>query len=207
MKALFRFDEEGNVIIDRVEVFTVDSFKSILFRDKNSGTSGGKAIAFKELAYVWFMGDYASPIYTKGLTGAEAHSFACNIIGMPKDWMPDDLVKKAISDFKKLNSNAFSDVIADLIATFRYYGKIVNKVKKSIENQLEDKAVLTKDQAGELVSLMQVVLSISKTVPTEIKSLNETVKELREEKVIKQVDLLRGTEDAVPDSAEPLRDY
>lgn len=207
MKSLFRFDEDGNVIINKIEVFTINSFKSILTRDKNSGVNGGKAIAFKELAYVWFMGDNTSPVHTKGLTGSEAHSFACKHIDMPKGWTPDGLVKQAIKDYKELNDTAFSDVVSDLIATFRYYSKIVSKVKKSIEHHLESKEALTKDQAGELVNLMQVILNISKAVPKEIKSLNETLKDLQEDKVKEQVDLLRGTEDSVPDSADPHRDW
>ncbi len=207
MKSLFRFDEDGNVIINKIEVFTINSFKSILNRDKNSGVNGGKAIAFKELAYVWFMGDNTSPVYTKGLTGSDAHSFACKHIDMPKNWTPDELVKQAIKDYKELNANAFSDVVSDLIATFKYYAKIVNKVKKSIEKQLDSKEALSKDQASELINLMQLLLNVSKAVPKEIKSLNETLQELQEDKVKEQVDLLRGTDDAVPDSADPHRDW
>lgn len=206
MKAIFTFNTDGALIIDRPEVLTIASFKAILDRDKNTGGSY-KAMAYKELAYVWLLGHPASPIYTKGLSGKDAHSFAKAKVGLPNDWKVDAVIEQAIKDYKECNADIFDDVVEDLIITFKYYSKVIKKVRKSIEQQLDRTEALTKDQSEQLVGLMTTILNISKIIPKEILSLKEVLVQLQESKIKDDRDMIRGTEEYVPDSADPDKDW
>lgn len=204
---IFNINENGNLVINTKELLAIESFNNIISRDKGSGIKGNKVLAFKELAYIWFRVDYNSPVTIKGLTGKKADEFIRDKIGLPSDWVEDELIKKAIADYKDCQTDATQEVIKEIIATFSYFGRIVSKVRKSIETHLDTKAGLNKDQADELVKLMSTIISISKAIPTEARNLNEALVELRKKNQLEDVEVLRGSDDIIPLSADVDKDF
>ena len=107
---------EGKLIVNRHEVLTVESFRTILTRTTN------KDLAFLELAFVYFIADYDSPFNKQGKSTKDATKLAISKLGMPSNWRPDEVVHQAIKDYRDLNNNVAKDLIDELL-------KIFNKVK------------------------------------------------------------------------------
>lgn len=198
---IFKINEDGKLIVNTIELLSYDSFREIIKRDKT------KDMAHRELAYVWFMADYESPVYKKGLSDKEAHNFILTKISFPDKWKPDTIVKQAIIDYKDTCHSVVNEVIGELLKSFKYYGNIVQKVRKSISDLMDSEAGLTKAQAQELLDLISVIISVSKGIPGEVRSLKEAMKELERDTTLTDRTLLRGTEEEVPDSADPNRDW
>lgn len=200
---LFSVNENGKLGIKLKELLTIDSFKTIIERDTNKP----KEKAFKELAYIWFMADYDSPCFLKGLQGKRADEFSKDKVALPKSWKADEVVLKGIRDYKDCQSDVVDDLVAEILTSFSYYQRIVVKVRKSIENIMDSDAAITKDQAKDLTDLLSGTLSMAKSIPTEVSNLKRAVGELRRNDANEDRDYLRGTDEVVPDSADPDSDY
>lgn len=199
--------KEGVLVVNTPEILAVESFKDIIKRDKNVINNTTKTLAFKELAYVWFIADYDSPLNKQGKAIKDASKIAIDKVGLDSSWKPDAIIHKAIADYKDLNFNVAKEVIDELLKTFAYYGKVVGKVRKSIEVILDTNSGLTKTQAQEIVELMSTVMAISKGIPNEIKNLTIALTDLNTDATKEYRDQLRGTEETVPDSADPDKDF
>jgi hypothetical protein len=198
---IFKINEDGKLVVSTIELLSYDSFREIIKRDKT------KDMAHRELAYIWFMADYESPVYKKGLSDKEAHTFILSKISFPDKWKPDAIVLKAIEDYKDTNVSVANEVIGELLKSFKYYGTIIRKVRTSISTLMDSDAGLTKTQAQELLDLISTLISVSKSIPGEVRVLKEAIKELEKDSGYKEETYLRGTEETVPDSADPMRDW
>lgn len=197
---IFKFDD-GTLTVNTIELLGIDSFRSVIKANK-----GAKEHTFKELMYVWLMSDNDSPVQALGKSGKEAIDFAKDKAGLNKDWKPSTDIEKAIEDYKDMNSDVAKEVISELLKIFNYYGKVVIKVRNHLETALNVPA-LNKTQAEEIISMLKSVIAVSKDIPTEIKNLNIALAELKNAENKVDRDLLRGTDDVVPDSADPSRDW
>lgn len=200
---LFSVNENGKLGIKTKELLTINSFKTIIERD----THKPKERAFKELAYIWFIADYDSPTYLKGLKGKRADEFAKEKVGLPKYWKADEVVLQGIKDYTDCQADVVDDLISEILNSFSYYSRIVVKVRKSIENIIYSDAAITKDQAKELTDLISGTLSMANSIPAEVSNLKKAVGELRRNDNNEDRDFLRGTDETVPDSADPDTDY
>jgi len=198
--SLFKLSD-GNLVVNTIELLGIDSFRSIIKDNK-----GAKEHTFKELMYVWLIADNNSPINKLGKSGKEANNMAIEKAGLSADWKPSNSIKQAIVDYKDFNSNIATDVVSELLKVFGYYTKVVGKVRKSIENLLESEA-LNKTQAIELVELMNTVITISKNIPNEVRNLNEALTEFQKNESKAEYDIMRGSDEEVPDSADPNRSW
>lgn len=198
---IFKF-EDGTLTVDTIELLGIDSFRSII-----KGNKTAKEQTFKELMYVWLMADNDSPVNRQGKSGKEASEFAKAKAGLPKEWKPYPDIERAIVDYADANSSVAKDVISELLKTFGYYSKVVTKVRGHLENTINSSTALNKVQAEEIVGLIKSIIAISKDIPNEIKNLNVALADLKLTENKADRDVLRGTDDIVPDSADPNRDY
>jgi hypothetical protein len=192
---------DGNLVVNTIELLGIDSFRSIIKDNKTA-----KEHTFRELMYVWLLADNKSPINKLGKSGKEAVQMAIEKAGLSNDWKPSSSVKQALVDYKDFNSNIAEDVVSELLKVFGYYTKVVGKVRKSIENLLEGEA-LNKTQTIELVELMTTVITISKSIPHEVRNLNEALVEFQKNETKAEYDIMRGSDEEVPDSADPNRGW
>jgi hypothetical protein len=197
---LFNF-VEGNLVINRHEILAVDSFRTIVTRTQD------KNLAFKELGFVYLVADYDSPFNKQGKSTKDAMKLAIDKVALPRTWTPDTVVLKAIKDYKDLNDNIAKELIDELLKIFNNYSKIIRKVGKSIDLLLDNDAALTKTQASELIDLSSAVIGISKQVPNEVKNLKDALVELNKNVDRENYDTLRGSDETIPDSADPDRDW
>ena len=198
---IFKINEDGKLVVNTIELLSYDSFREIIKRDKT------KDLAHRELAYIWFMADPESPIFKKGLEGKEAHNFILSKISFPDRWKPDSVVLKGIEDYRDSKLSVVNEVIGELLKSFKYYGNIVKKVRGSITTIMDTNAGLTKTQAQEALDLISTLIEISRTIPKEVRALKDAIKELENDGTYAERTLLRGSDEEVPDSADPNTDY
>jgi hypothetical protein len=193
---------DGNIVINKIEVLAIESFRLLINKYKSD-----KTLAFKELAYIWYVYDYDSPLNRQGRSVKDASKLAIEKVGLPIGWKPDDITNKAIKDYVDLNNNIAKDLVNEILKIFSNYAKIIKKVGKTIDTLLDNDAALTKTQASELIELSSSIISISKQVPQEVKNLKEALAELNKDIDKENYDTLRGSTEVVPDSADPDRDW
>ncbi len=191
----------GDIVINKIELLTLLPFKKILKRDKDRF----KRDAFNELCYIYHVADPKSIPNTKGYSDKERHKYSIIKSNLSLDWKPDSIVLEAIALYKEEHSSIAKDTITELLKTFRFTNKVIIKVRSSIEELLQgDK--LTKEQATEVLSLIETTIKLGRDIPKLTRELNTAVNELYEDDN-DDVVLLRGSKEPVPISADPNTDF
>ncbi len=202
-RELFSIDENGLLIINRVEARQIKEFKEILSNDKGSeGDYDGrrKYQAFKEFMYIYHM---ASPksIY-RDLPDKAKKSRAILEAGLGKEWKETQLIKDAVQEYKKVfelsgSEHAYFNAskglysIGEDIALFneanaRTRDKI-RKLKLEIESgndtpdQLEQKEYMLDKLTENLSKNTQEVVKLSSILPSAYKALEDLYEKMRKE--------------------------
>ena len=197
--------KNGEVVINRVEILTIPAFTKVLHRDKGSkGDADGrkKLMAFKEFAYIYHVADVGSTPNKNGYTKHRAHIHALNSTGLASDYKPDDIVNEAIIHYKNEQASLPRDTILELIKT---YG-VVNRVVKGLRENLEDLATkdkLTNDQAREALGIIDTLITQGDMIPRITVKLTTAISQLEQLDEKENRDIMRGTDEYVPDSAYP----
>lgn len=189
---LFRLDGYNVVVAD--EAFTLLPFKKILDRD----TSENKEIAFKELALVYHFCDLKSNFIVITDESERIESIK-PIVGLPKKWKMDSVIKDAISYYNERS----------ITPTMRLY---LNTTKSALDasDYLSDSRTLLEER-----DMKGGIVTSPATLATSLKSINSVLKELAllEKEVIKeQTDLLEKTKGSrtlsmFEDSTDIMGDY
>ena len=199
--------QDGEIVINRIEILTVPELKEILRRSKKcEGDSDGrkKLMAFKEFAYMYHMGDPKSKPNRDGMGNKQAHNYAVDKSGLDDNYKPDDLVKVAINIYKIECSNKATDTINELMRSYAFIGTVVKKVRVSIE-ELLDVDKLNKDQATELLGLINMLIEQSKTIPKVTRDLKEAINQLENDSSAIVIEKQGGG--SIPSSADPSLDF
>lgn len=199
--------KNGDLVINKVEVLTIPSFTKILRRDKGSkGDSNGakKLIAFKEFAYIFHVADIKSTPNRNGYDASKAHAYAIEKVGLEPDWKPDDVVEEAINDYKDEQENIATGTIIELLKIYSLKPLIYKKVRRSLEI-LINKDTLTVEEADAAFGLLDSLIKQGSTMLDITAKLTKSIKELELMDEQEQREKLRGTEEFVPNSADPDR--
>lgn len=197
--------KDGDIVIKKVEILTVPSFTKIFRRDKGSeGDYDGrkKLQAFKEFAYIYHIADSKSTPNKKGYNTKSAHNYSVMMAGLPDVYKPDIIVIQAIKDYRLEDSSIAKETIIELIKTYAFIRRTFGLIRKTIEKTL-DKDTLTGDEAKELISQVNTLISLGESVPDTTKKLKKAITDLELEDNARQQDILRGTDETVPTSANP----
>ncbi len=200
---------DSDIVINKIEILTIPTFKEILRRDKGSvGDKDGrrKLQAFKEFAYIYQIADFTSKPNKDGSTTKEKHEYAISKSGLPVDYKPDVLVKSAIKIYKDKDSNSARNAIKELLKTFNLTINIFKSIRKGIENNI-GKEDMTVDQVKQALDLNQIIIEQGEKIPILIRTLQNAVIELEQSDLKDQKALIRGSKIPVPDSARPEVDF
>ena len=101
---MFSVDDKGDLVLDKPECRRIRSFKALIARDKGGvvegdSTGSKKYRAFAELLYIYLV--YNPKSIFRALGEIERREKAKGFVGLPKEWKPDDKVKKAESTYIK----------------------------------------------------------------------------------------------------------
>lgn len=200
--------KDNNIVINKPEVLTIPAFTNILRRDKGSpGDFDGrkKYKAFKEFAYIYHMADVKSVPNANGFNKAKANKYAIEKSGLDKDYKPDKVVREAIAIYKEAQDTLPRRTIMELTKTYSFLQNVFIKVRTNIEDILTtDK--LTKDQTIEVLDLINVLIQQGEKLPTLTEKLTSAIGQLERADEKNNNTIMRGTDEPVPQSADPDRD-
>lgn len=157
------------------EIVLIKEFNNILVCSENceSDPSGSKKhFAYMKFNYIYQICDYKSYANQHGLSEKEAHEFAINVSGLPKDWKVDDLTKAGIERYKQLRSSPARELNKEILATLHTSSKLVAKINRYLEKQLE-KPDFKDDDINNITTNHFKVIELAKKIPEQIKALND----------------------------------
>lgn len=169
------FKYEGYKITISEEALLLKPFKDIWKRDK----SQNKEKALSELGFIYFFCDIRSD-YQYIIDEKDRLEQIKLGEGLPANWEPDDLVKKAMEFY-----NTFKPISALLLEDTRFAVDKLRKLLREIDlHQTDDK--------GKPIYTLNTVTATIKQVPSLVKDLDEAERSIAKE--IAQSDKVRGAQ-------------
>lgn len=141
----------------------------------------------KECGVIYYLGDPKSPARQQGLSDKEALDMAIEQFDLPKDYLPDSLVKKLIDKYYAENITEAGLVIETLHKSLHLVTLSANKINELLNKKLAQN--ITDDDITSTLTLIDVVAKKIAEVPTLVKSLTLAYENLRTEEETK---LARG---------------
>lgn len=201
---LFSF-KDGDIVINKIEILTIPVYTTILRRDKGSvGDSSGrkKLQAFKEFAYIYHMADVNSLPNRNGYRMSKAISYSKDKAGLPKEWVADDVINKAIKVYKAEQDSLPRRTILDLLKTYGVIATVTGKLRLAIEEAADDDTISV-DKAAELFKTISLLIEQGDQLPKLTAKLTSAISQLEQIEDKKNREIMRGSESFVPDSAYP----
>lgn len=198
---IFTIKNEKLVIHD--ELILADKYVRKIIEQTESTTKfkGGGTRAAEELAFVYYVADFNSPFNRHGYEEADAVREAKKKIGLPFSWKPSKAVYEAIDAYRSHQSNVSTDTILELLKTFRLHKSVIAKVRASLSAAIKTEK-LSKSEAAEITGLIGYILELAKEIPKTVRDLKKAIRELETEDELDR-EQIRGTEENVPESADP----
>lgn len=173
----------------------IPEVREIIRRDKGQRKIKGdpdgrlKKFAFLELTAVYYIADYRSPGKKQGLENMELLKYTKDRLyelGLPSDWMPDDVVLRLIDYYEEHVSNGIAaKLVTSLYSTFQLSIQVVNTIRQDFRDKLSKMDQITdsekKDMLVEIQSLLSMSTSLSKQL-SELKSAETTLRKEEESK-------------------------
>lgn len=125
---LFNMDTDTYEITIDPEVLLIKEFKAILERDK----SKHKTTAIAELSYIWFFADFKSDFGDILDEDDRTTEIKSAIVGLPKSWVPDDVVKEAVVRYQKLSESVASRLLDEAKVTINNLSKYAKEASKEL---------------------------------------------------------------------------
>lgn len=159
---IIQSDNSGGISIDAAAYMLIP-FKNLYDRDK----SKDKALAIKELTYIYFMNDMRSDyliIIDIDLRAKEVISD----IGLPKNWTEDEIVKKASLFYKEHSKSPISEL-------YHSTQIAVDVIRQELENARKLLDMQT-DKGLQVYKIADILNAIAK-VPDVMRKLKEAERE------------------------------
>lgn len=150
-------------------------------------TSKEKRKYIKECGVIYYLGDPKSPARQQGLSDKEALDMAIEQFDLPKDYLPDSLVKKLIDKYYAENITEAGLVIETLNKSLHLVSLSANKINDLLNKKLTQN--ITDDDITSTLALIDAVAKKITEVPSLVKALGIAYENLRTEEETK---LARG---------------
>lgn len=142
-------------------------------------TSKEKRKYIKECGVIYYLGDPRSPARQQGLSDKEALDMAIEQFDLPKDYLPDALVKKLIDKYYAENITEAGLVIETLHKSVHLINLAANKINDLLNKKLAQN--ITDDDISFTLNLIDTVAKKTSEIPTLVKSLTLAYENLRTE--------------------------
>lgn len=152
-------------------------------RDKTVNKS--KYIA--ECGVIYYMGDPKSPARQQGFSDREALDMAIEQFDLPKDYLPDSLVKKLIDKYYAENMTQAGLVIENLNKSIHLISLATTKINDILNKKLSQN--ITEDDITSILALSDSVAKKVTQIPDLVKALGVAYENLRSEE---ETQLARG---------------
>ena len=146
-------------------------------------TTKDKRNYIAQCGIIYYLGDPKSPARQQGLSDREALNLAIEQFDLPKDYVPDALVKKLIDKYYKQNITEAGIAIENLNKSIHLISLAANKINDLLNKKLTQN-ITEEDIPGVLVLIDSVSKKISE-VPNLVKALGVAYENLRTEEETK----------------------
>lgn len=150
-------------------------------------TTKDKRNYIAQCGIIYYLGDPKSPARQQGLSDREALDMAIEQFDLPKDYVPDALVKKLIDKYYKQNITEAGIAIENLNKSIHLISLAANKINDLLNAKLTQN--ITEDDIPGVLVLMDSVSKKISEVPNLVKALGIAYENLRTEQETK---LARG---------------
>lgn len=157
-------DSESLELSIEPEVLMIKEFKAIADRDKTKG----KTVAYAEFAYVWFFADFKSDFGQIIDESERSLEIIDVVVGLPKKWSPDDVVKTAINTYRKLSESVASRLLIDAMITVNHLSKYAKDASSELAKMDGEKPL------HDVSKILGFISKLPETLAT-IKKLEEEV--------------------------------
>lgn len=152
-------------------------------RDKTANKT--KYIA--ECGVIYYMGDPKSPARQQGFSDREALDMAIEQFDLPKDYLPDPLVKKLIDKYYAENMTQAGLVIENLNKSIHLVSLATTKINDILNKKLSQN--ITEEDITSILALSDSVAKKITQIPDLVKALSVAYENLRTEE---ETQLARG---------------
>lgn len=146
-------------------------------------TTKDKRNYIAQCGIIYYLGDPKSPARQQGLSDKEALNMAIEQFDLPKDYVPDALVKKLIDKYYKQNITEAGIAIENLNKSIHLISLAANKINDLLNAKLTQN-IVEDDIAGVLALIDSVAKKITE-VPSLVKALGVAYENLRTEEETK----------------------
>lgn len=150
-------------------------------------TTKDKRNYIAQCGIIYYLGDPKSPARQQGLSDTEALAMAREQFDLPKDYLPDSLVKKLINKYYKQNITEAGVAIENLNKSIHLISLAANKINDLLNKKLTQN--ITEDDIPGVLALIDSVAKKITEVPNLVKALGVAYENLRTEEETK---LARG---------------
>lgn len=142
-------------------------------------TSRDKRRYIAEAGYIYYMGDPKSPVHQQGLSEREGHDLAIDNYNLPKDYKPDNLVKRLITKYWNSSIGEAGMALNALHKSIHLISIAAVKINEILNNKLTN--AITNDDVLPILNLMDSVAKKVSEIPILTASLKTAQNNLRDE--------------------------
>lgn len=146
-------------------------------------TTKDKRNYIAQCGIIYYLGDPKSPARQQGLSDREALNMAIEQFDLPKDYVPDALVKKLIDKYYKQNITEAGIAIENLNKSIHLISLAANKINDLLNAKLTQNIV--EDDIPGILALIDSVAKKITEVPSLVKALGVAYENLRTEEETK----------------------
>lgn len=142
-------------------------------------TSRDKRRYIAEAGYIYYMGDPKSPVHQQGLSDKEGHELAIENYNLPKDYQPDQLVKRLISKYWNSSIGQAGIALNALHKSIHLISLAAVKINELLNKKLSN--AITDEETMPILNLMDSVAKKVSEIPMLTASLKTAQNNLRDE--------------------------
>lgn len=132
-----------------------------------------------EVGVIYYLGDPKSPAKQQGLSDAESLKMAIENYNLPKDYVPDSLVKKLIDKYYKANITEAGVALEALHKSIHLVSLAAVRINEHLNNKLNN--ATSDDDITSILTMMDTVSKRVTEIPALTKSLSVAYENLRNE--------------------------
>lgn len=142
-------------------------------------TNRDKRRYIAEAGYIYYMGDPKSPVHQQGLSEKEGHDLAIENYNLPKDYKPDNLVKRLITKYWNSSIGEAGMALNALHKSIHLISIAAVKINEILNNKLTN--AISNDDVLPILNLMDSVAKKVSEIPILTASLKTAQNNLRDE--------------------------
>lgn len=170
--SLLVINNDGIPVAPTIRQLIDKDIRELYTRDKTKDKS--RYIA--ECIVIYYLGDPKSAVNQAGLSLKEGLSQACTDAGLPRDYVPDELVIKLIDRYKEENLTEAGKLINNIISVIHNMNIMISNINELINDKLQTS--LTIDDINSYTSLIDTVKKQAIDLPNIVSKLREAKERL-----------------------------